>query len=117
MVVACFSTQCAWEGRVNVTVNLIAVSSPAVLAAFAFWAQRNIKETGADARQRIAAICSFIRFPDIPASVLLSYHKCHHFMRTFDPYRELLCVAVRQTAIMCTAKHSLSLLHFLSTCR
>ncbi len=65
-----------------------------MLAAFAFWGQRNIKETGADARQRIAAICRLIRFPDIPACVLLSYHKCHSFMRTFDPDRELLCLAV-----------------------
>ncbi len=67
---------------------------PAVLAAFAFWAQRNIKETDADARQRIAAICSLIRFPDIPASVLLSYHLCQSFMRTFDPDNRLQCMAV-----------------------
>jgi hypothetical protein len=76
-----------------------------VLAAFAFWAQQNIKETDADARQRIAAICSLIRFPDIPASVLLSYHKCHSFMRTFDPDRELLCMAVSEATNQ--VKHSL----------
>lgn len=76
-----------------------------MLAAFAFWAEQNIKEITPDARQRIAAICSRIRFPAIPSHILDNYYTCHSFMRTFDPNRELLFRAVRrQQSLVCRAR-------------
>ena len=66
-----------------------------MLAAFAYWAELNIKEGDAGKEERIQAICSRIRFPDIPASVLLNYHAHYPFMRWFDPDKELLMRAVR----------------------
>lgn len=70
-------------------------TQPAVLAAFAYWAERNIKATDPGARERIATICCRIRFPAIPVSVLWNYHMRHEFMRIFDPDKALLFRAVR----------------------
>ncbi|EFN57315.1 hypothetical protein CHLNCDRAFT_143939 [Chlorella variabilis] len=78
--------------------NVDADTEATVLAAFAFWADQNIKDTDRDAGQRIAAICSCIRFPAIPGHILDNYYTCHSFMCTFDPNRELLFRAITSAA-------------------
>ena len=90
---------------------------PAVLAAFAYWAEHNInsedddedeEDEGEEECERIQAICSRIRFPDIPASILLSYYSHFKFMRWFDPDKELLLRAVSELqlhALACTCLH------------
>lgn len=45
----------------------------AVLVAFAAWAQANLSQQDAETVDRINAICSRIRFPDIPAGLLQQY--------------------------------------------
>ncbi|EFN57869.1 expressed protein [Chlorella variabilis] len=70
-----------------------------VLAAFAYWAERNIKATDPGARERIATICCRIRFPAIPVSVLWNYHMRHEFMRIFDPDKALLFRAVAEPSV------------------
>lgn len=47
----------------------------AVPATFALWENANIADVrlADDARDRIAAVCSLIRFPEVPPDVLINY--------------------------------------------
>lgn len=72
------------DGKVNADIEAT------VLAAFAYWAQRNKPVN----TEQIAAICSRIRFPAIPLSVLHNYWRTHDFMQRFDPGDQILLRAV-----------------------
>ena len=67
-----------------------------MLAAFVCWAELNIKAVDADKERRMAAICSCIRFPAIPAGVLLDYFRHYKCLRWFDPDKDLLLRAVSE---------------------
>ena len=45
-------------------------------------------------RQRIAAVCSRIRFPDVPPDVLINYWTAFQWLQQYDPGKELLLRAV-----------------------
>lgn len=67
-----------------------------MLAAFALWADANIAAgplSPAD-RQRIAAVCSRIRFPDVPPDVLLNYWAAFKWLQLYDSGKKLLLRAV-----------------------
>ena len=95
--------------------NINADTEATVLAAFSHWAELSISVVpAADAareqmKERIATICSRIRFPVIPASVLLNFYKGFEFMAWLDPEKELLMRAVRvQRAVsmpLCEKQH------------
>jgi len=63
-----------------------------VLAACLYWigAQDEVSD------DQLAQLFSRIRFPDIPASTLLSYHRMLPVLQRFDPDKELLLRAVSQ---------------------
>ena len=65
-----------------------------MLAALAYWADKNAASGSAEHQRQVAAICNHIRFPDIPASLLINYHLRFQFLRRFDPDKELLLRAV-----------------------
>ena len=67
---------------------------PAVLAAFAYWMERYPHPFGIDLKQHTAVICSRIRFPAIPPSVLSMFYKHCSFIHIFDSDKELLIRAV-----------------------
>ena len=67
---------------------------PAVLAALAYWAEKNAASESTEHKRQVAAICGRIRFPDIPASALLMYHARFKFLQLHDPNRDLLLRAV-----------------------
>ena len=72
------------------------VTCAAVLAAFALWANANIADVrlADDARGRIAAVCSCIRFPEVPPDVLINYWACFSWLQQYDRNRDLLLRAV-----------------------
>ena len=76
---------------------LISVLLAAVLAAFELYdaADANIAVTPAEPlapeqRDRVAAICSRIRFPKVPPGVLLNYWACSKWLQAYDPNKDLL---------------------------
>jgi len=71
----------------------------AVLAAFAIWADANITaeplaSLAPEQRERVAAVCSRIRFPEVPPDVLLNYWTCFKWLQEYDKTKELLLRAV-----------------------
>ena len=61
-------------------------------AAFALWENANIADVrlADDARDRIAAVCSLIRFPEVPPDVLINYWACFSWLQQYDRNRDLL---------------------------
>ena len=76
---------------------------PAVMAAFAAWANANMAagSLSEDAHQCIAAICSRIRFPELPPDVVLNYWACFGWLQQFDGSRELPLRAVSAGRAAC----------------
>lgn len=68
----------------------------AVLGAFAFWADTNVtaEPLAPEERQRITAVCSRIRFPEVPPDVLINYWTAFTWLQQYDPGKELLLRAV-----------------------
>ncbi|KAI7842075.1 hypothetical protein COHA_004271 [Chlorella ohadii] len=68
----------------------------AVLAAFATWAKANIGVQPFDPgqRDRVAAVCSRIRFPEVPPDVLMNYWTCFKWLQAYDPNKDLLLCAL-----------------------
>jgi len=85
---------------------------PAVLAAFALWAEANITATplAPEQKERIAAVCSRIRFPAVPPDVLLNYWACFKWLQAYDPNKDLLLRAVGSLACLLTPNALLLLL-------
>ena len=65
-----------------------------MLAALAYWAERNAASESTEHKRQVAAICRRIRFPDILASALLMYHSRFKCLQLYDPNRNLLLRAV-----------------------
>ena len=67
-----------------------------MLGAFALWADTNIGVEPFDPgqRERVAAVCSRIRFPEVPADVLLNYWAFFKWLQRYDPSKDLLLRAV-----------------------
>ncbi len=67
-----------------------------MLAAFALWANANIAvgPMAPEQRERVAAVCSRIRFPDVPPDVLLNCWACFKWLQAYDPNKDLLLRAV-----------------------
>ncbi len=74
----------------------------AVLAAFAAWANANMPagSLSEEAHQCIAAICSRIRFPELPPDVVLNYWACFGWLQQFDGTRELPLRAVSAGCVL-----------------
>ena len=82
-----------------------------MLAAFALWADTNIAvEPLRDAsRERTAAICSRIRFPEVPPDVLLNYWTAFSWLQQYDSGKELVLRAVRSQKGNCGCVHACAL--------
>lgn len=67
-----------------------------VLAAFCCWVENGPADdrAGRSAVDRVAAICSRIRFPAIPPPLLHCYWAQFGFLRRFDPGNQILLRAV-----------------------
>ncbi len=86
--------------------NQLSILLAAVLAAFAIWADANIAAEPPtpltpQQRERIAAVCSRIRFPEVPPNVLLNYWDCYEWLQAYDPNKELLLRAVSGLQCRC----------------
>ena len=67
-----------------------------MLAALAYWAERNAASESTEHKRQVAAICRRIRFPDLPASALLMYHSRFKCLQLYDPNRDLVMRAVSE---------------------
>lgn len=67
-----------------------------VLAAFCIWVENRPPgdEVPRDAAEHVSAICSRIRFPEIPPSLLHAFWAQFAFLRSFDPGKQILLRAV-----------------------
>jgi hypothetical protein len=74
--------------------NINADYEVTVLAAFACWVERNIQELDEQGIEQVTAICSRIRFPDIPAGMLRNYWTNWSFLNQFDPGCDILSRAL-----------------------
>ncbi|PRW39271.1 hypothetical protein C2E21_6885 [Chlorella sorokiniana] len=74
--------------------NIQADAEITVLAALAYWLREALVEQEHPGRQRIASVCSRIRFPNIPPAMLHLYWAYWRFLREFDPNNAVLKHAV-----------------------
>ncbi|KAI7842076.1 hypothetical protein COHA_004272 [Chlorella ohadii] len=80
--------------------NVKADTEATVLAAFALWADANIncEPEALVHRVWVAAVCSRIRFPEVPPDVLLNYWTSFKWLQAYDPNRDLLLCALATAA-------------------